>query len=471
ENQSEMILEMMDSELPPLRLWSLDKISKYPTVAEDFRERIFSLLSDDSRDVRLQTAKGLVNMSDLNPAEVLLEHFQSETDHEVALAMFEALGEACFFAFSPGSPVDLSQDIKTQTLGIATDYLRSDSAESVVKGAKVIRKILELNNLSNEMTKSYLEALRDRYEKSMTEDDVLRADLLSVLAHLCGQSGTKADACVLYEPYLKEGLTVQDNPALRLAAAQGLSYVDKVKALELFKQNDLMSDENPAVQQVVIDLAGQTGDTSDLQWLLGAMAANGYSDHAWLAIKNICQRQEAKFLVKWVAELEAADGATGEYVREILDIAEQKAASEKNETLQVQIQQQILSRLVERKTWESALTYLDEIGYDPAEKRFSAETDASVLKVFLYSDAANEVISMLQTEMGRADLPDTSLLVPVLKEYFLDETVSDEPKLLLLNKIRSSAFGDHPNWSALLRFIDDALMAQQPGPVPPPSVD
>ena len=294
ENQGEMILEMMDSELSPLRLWSLDKVSKYPVIGEDFREKIFSMLSDDSRDVRLQTAKVLMNMSALDPAEVLLVRFQSETDPEVSLAMFEALGEACFYAFSPGSPVELSPDIKAQVLGIAVTYLQSELAEPTIKGAEVIRKILELNNLSKDSIRSYLGLLRDRYVKSISESDLLRADLLSILAHLCGQGGAKADACVLYEPYLVEGLTVKDNPALRLAAAQGLSYVDKVKALELFKQNDLMHDESLAVQQVVIDLAGQTGDASDLKWLLKAMGANGHSDHAWLAIKGICQRQKAE---------------------------------------------------------------------------------------------------------------------------------------------------------------------------------
>ena len=465
-NQSKMLLEMLTSEFPHVRLWALERVSKYPDISDEFRDKIFMLLSDSSRDVRLRTANVLKNMSPLNPAKVLLERFQMEKDPEVALAMFDALGEACYYAFSPGSPVELSSETKDKTLEIAAGYLESSSAESVIKGGEVIRKILELNNLSTESIYSYLKALSERYEKSISETGTLRANLLSILAHLCGQGGAKAEACILYEPYFTEGLKVQDNSALRLAAAQGLSYVDKVKALNLFKQNALMSDESLAVQQVMIDLAGQTGDASDLPWLLELLSVNGHSDHVWAALKSICQRQKAEFLVKWLPTLEASERVTAENIREILDIAEQKAAVEKNENLLTQIQQQILVRLVERQAWDSALTYLEKIGYNPSSTHFLPLMNAVVLETYLYSGTTDQAVLVLQEELKKGDLKEANPLCGVLKAYFSDETVDNESKSNLLRKIESISSVDHPSLSALIKRLSGPLNKVSPEKLP-----
>lgn len=456
-NQSKMILEMMASDLPSVRLWSLDRASKYSVIGEEFRTKLFSMLSDSSRDVRLRAATVLRTKSDLNPAEVLLSRFQVESDPEVALVMFEALGEACYYAFLPGARVELSPEIKKRTLEIAAQYLESSSADPTIKGAEVLRKILELNNLSRESLGSYLTVLKSRYEKSISENGTLRAGLLSILAHLCGQGGAKAEACIMYEPYFTEALTVQGNPALRLAAAQGLSYVDKVKALELFKQKGLMNDENLAVQQVMIDLAGQTGDVSDLEWLLVSLKANGSSDQVWSAVKSICQRQKAAFLMEWLPVLESANGIKAENVREILDIADFKAVGEKDEMLQIQIQQQILSRLADQKAWDSALAYLNKIGYDPSSARFSPETNAAILKIYLYSNVVERAVLMLRAELEKVDLSNGNLLNSALKDYFSSETVSIESKSNLLNKLKTIPSVGRPDWSVLVDYCNGQL--------------
>jgi len=465
--REKMIRDMIESDMEPTRLWALDKASKLPVIGEELGEKLLSLLSDNSRDVRLQAARALMNMPALNPAAVLLERLQLEEDAEVKLAMLEALGEACFFAFSRGSEIKLPEDIKLKTLEIASEYLRSESADDCIKGAEVIRKILELNSLGDDSMQSYLGLLDKRYKESLSGNEELRAELLAILAHLCGQGGAKESACALFGPLFIDAITVENAPALRLAAVQGVSYVDKVRALELFKQNGLIQDQSLAVQQVVIEVAGQTGDTSDLDWLLGLLAGNGQSDRVWPAIKSICQRQQADFLMEWLTALESADGVTDEYVREILDIAEQKAAGEKNEPLQIQIQQQILSRLVDRKSWESALTYLDKIGYDPLGGRFSPASDISALKVFLYSNATDRAVPMLQVEMGDGDLPDAGPIKAVLDDYFMSEAVDDESKSLSLMKIKSIPSEGRPNWSALISSFDD--IAAKPDLVPPPA--
>ncbi|MCI0498910.1 MAG: hypothetical protein L0Y36_04420 [Planctomycetales bacterium] len=461
--QAKMILEMMDSELPPLRLWALDKLTKYPiTGNEKLREKLLSFLSDSSRDVRLQSAKVLMNMSVLNPAAKLLERFEQEKDPEVALAMFEALGEAVFFAFSSNSQVELPPEIKTKTLAIASDYLNQDTVEAAEKGANVIGKILELNNLPAESIRFYLGLLEERYIRAIPQNGTLRGNLLAILARLCGQGGAKETACDLFEPLFIEGLTVPNNPALRLAAAQGLVYVDKVKAMELFRQNQLMLDESVAVRLIVIDLAGQTGQAADLDWLLKLLSGSEYGEQVWQAIRNICQRQSADFLLDWAGTLESSDGLKDGYVREILDIAEQKASAEKDSDLLIRIQQRTIGRLVQQKIWDQAAAYLLKINYSVTENDFSEETNGQILKICLYSDLSEKMVQYIQNKINRHDLDRTSPWVVFLQDYFSDETVAEQAKQTTLKHIAAIQIKNRPRWSSFVEEMDCRLNAPLP---------
>ncbi len=456
-SQEKVVLDMIESDLDPVRIWALDKASKYSVVGEELKGKLFSLLSDGSRDVRLQAAKALMNMSALNPAAVLLERLQLEEDAEVKLAILEALGEACFFAFSPGSPIKLPEDIKLKTLDIAAEYLCSDSADDCKKGAEIIRKILELNNLSNDSMQSYLGLLNERYGKSLSQDEGLRAELLAILAHLCGQGGAKESACTLFEPLFMEAVAVEGDPDLRLAAVQGLSYVDKVRALELFKQNDLMQDPSLAVQQVVIDVAGKTGDASDLQWLLAILNGNGYDDRVWLAIKSICHRQKAVFLLDWLPELEDIGVAKGEYIRDILDIAEQKAAGEKDQKLLKRVREQIISRLVQRKEWEQAAVYLSCIHYSLAEKMYSDRTDLEAFTIYLYGGEPEKAVEYIKNRLGTSDVDGGCPLLAVINGYFLVKEIEDSSKMLFYKKMSSISKESRPNWSDFMDELDRQL--------------
>ena len=452
-----VILDMIESDLAPVRIWTLDKASKYPVIGDELKKKLFSLLSDSSRDVRLQAAKALMNMSALNPAAVLLERLQLEEDAEVKLAMLEALGEACFFAFSPGSEIKLSEGIKVETLEIAAGYLQSEPVDNCIKGAEVIRKILELNNLSGDSMRLYLGMLNDRYRKSISQDEGLRADLLAILAHLCGQGGAKDSACTLFGPLFMDAMVVENDPTLRLAAAQGLSYVDKVRALKLFKQNNLVQDPSLAVQQVVIDVAGQTGDTTDLKWLLVLLNGNGHTDRVWLAIKSICQRQEVGFLLDWLPELEDISAAKGEYVRDILDIAEQKAAGEKDEKLLVRVREQIISRLVQGKAWEQATVYLSGINYSLSENLYSDRTDFEAFTIYLYGGVAEKAADYIESRLEVSDVEQGVPLVGTIKGYFLEKEVEDTSKILFFEKVSAIPREGRPNWSALVDDLDRQL--------------
>ena len=78
-----------------------------------------SLVSDEDRHVRLETAKVLYRMSDRNPGAKLLAQIKVEEYEDVRLAIFEALGEACYFAFSEGSKIELDASVRDETLEFA----------------------------------------------------------------------------------------------------------------------------------------------------------------------------------------------------------------------------------------------------------------------------------------------------------------------------------------------------------------
>ncbi len=460
-----LILDKIESDLGPVRIWASDKASKYPVIGEELRGKLLSLLSDSSRDVRLQAAKALMNMSALNPAAVLLERLRLEEDAGVKLAMLEALGEACFFSFSPGSPIKLPESIKTETLEIAAEYLLSDSSDDCKKGAETIRKILELNNLSNDSMQSYLGLLDERYGKSLSQDEGLRAELLAILAHLCGQGGAKDSACALFGPLFLDAMVVENDSALRLAAVQGLSYVDKVRALELFKKNDLMQDSSLAVQQVIIDVAGQTGDTTDLEWLLALLNGNGHGDRVWLAIKSICQRQEAGFLLDWLPELEGIDAVKGEFVRDILDIAEQKAAGKKDQELLVRVRGQIISRLVQGKAWKQAVAYLSGINYSLSENLYSDRTDFEAFTICLYGGDPEKASEYMESRLEISDVEGNSPLLAAINDYFSEKDIEDASKMLFYEKMSSISKEGRPNWSAFVGDLDRRLNLPVDSPV------
>ena len=449
--RAKMTLEMLGSDLAAIRLWALGRVAQYQAADKDpLREKLFSLLSDESRDVRLQTAKVLNNMSSLNPAQKLLERFKQESDPEVALAMFEALGEACFFAFSPGSEIELPGDVKVETMNIAVQYLLQEPTETSRKAAEVIRKMLELNNLSEESEQYYLEIILQRYNLAIGQDPVLRADLLSVMAHLCGQGLSKAYASKLYEEAFVEGLTVADNPPLRLAALKGIIHIDPIKGFVLAKKNELMFDESSAVRLLVIELAGTSGDVDDLDWLLKAMNSNGQTEQAWLAIKSICQRQKSPFLLEWLPNLEQTVNRE-DYVREILELAEQKAAAEKAPQSLMSAREKLIQWYVARKAWEQAVLYLDKIQYSIQDSPFDEALNAEILGIYLYAGELEKMMQVLQYELLKKDFIESYPIYGKLIAYFSDETVPEEAKRSIFNKLLTIKVENRPDWQKFIK--------------------
>lgn len=467
EGQTQLITEQMNSDLFALRIWALDKASKFPVLPEDLRQKILSFLSDDSRQVRLETSKALMKMSEIDPAAVLLERYNLEKDPEIALAMFEALGEACFYAFSPGTNIELPKEVKQQTLNIASEkYLVQDSADAALKGAEVIRKILELNNLSEQTIRAKLELLEQRYQQSISQNGTLRADLLAVLAHLCGHGGPKQIACQMYGPLFIEALAVEGDTVLHLAAAQGISYADKVEALKLFKQYNLMGDESLAIQQLVIELAGQTGDDSDLEWLLVAMGTNGHVDTVWEAVKSICERQDARFLMDWLPALEGTAGTKNGYVREILNIAEQKAVGKNNKELLIQIQEKTIDLLSNNRMVEQGVSYINSLGDQIDKHEYSEHTRLQILAFGLKGPLPEIISQLYKKQLLKEDFPVQSPWLISLETFFKNDQFEAASKLEVLEAISSITVQKRPNWDTFLDQMSALLIPDTEQTVP-----
>ena len=444
--RAEMTLEMLESDLAPARIWALGKVTQLQAADQEIlREKLLSLLSDESRDVRLQTARVLNNMSVLNPAQKLLESLKQESDPEVALAMFEALGEACFFAFSPGSEIQLSSDIKKEVMKIASEYLVKKETETAEKGAEVIRKILELNNLSEESVGYYLDIIYQRYQQAVEDAPVLRANLLSMMADLCVQGSPRVQASQKFEASFIAAMGVIDNPPLRSAAVKGMASIDQVKALLLAKQNQLILDENPAVRQALIGLAGTTGGTDDLGWLLEMMNVNGQTDQVWQAVKNICQRQKTAFLLEWLPNLEK-NGNRGDHVLEILELAEQKAAAENATENLIIAQEKTIQWFVDGGALDQAVLYLDKIQFSIQGNSFGENTIAEILLIYLFSNDLEKTSQIIENKLVKEDFPDSSPIYVKLNSFFNDEAISQDSKRSIFEKIATINIENRPIW-------------------------
>jgi HEAT repeat protein len=470
--RGKMTLELLASDLSAIRLWALGRVAQYQATDKDpLRDKLFALLSDESRDVRLQTAKVLNSMSALNPAQKLLDRIKIESDPEVALAMFEALGEACFFAFSRGSPIELSPEIKSETLGIAVQYLLREQTETARKAAGVIRKMLELNNLSKESVDYYLDVIYQRYRQSAGQNAVLQADLLSVMAHLCGQVLTRTQASKLYEEAFIQSITVTDNAPLRLAGFRGLVNIDPVKAFSLAKTNQLMQDDSPAVRLLVIELAGTSGTVADLEWLLNSLASNGHAEQAWTSIKSICQRQKSPFILEWVPNLERV-AALGTYVREILELAEQKAIVEQATASLIGAREKLIQWYKSRNAWEQGYAYLEKIGHAAPGSPFNDTVNADILEIYLFAGDFEKMAQVVESELTKQDFIESSPVYGQLSNYLNDPSIPEEVKRAIFEKLSVIKADNRPEWKAfikgwspLFRVSASTELASSPQPV------
>lgn len=416
-----LLFERLGSELTAVKLWALDKVSRRSAgtaLPAEFGARLIGLILDEDRGVRLATARVLSKMSALNPAQKLLEQYVVEKYDDVRLAIFEALGEACYYAFSPGSEIELSGEVRNETLELAARYIIEKDGQKAKKGAEVIRKLLELPGLEAARAQKYLGLVAGRGEQAKSEDGPLRSDLLGIMATLCGRgSYYRVAAAKLFEEAFLEGLQVDEDDGVREAAVAGLVNIDGAKALALFKERGLADDDGSTIREAVIELAGRVGKQEDVGWLAEKVDSNGEGQLAQEAIGAILGRQKAVVVADWAEQL-AWDGAGSEQVRALFEVAEKKADSEKA----VEVLWSVREALVE---------------------------------IYLESNDAGQVARVMSARLSEQDIGAEDTLVAQIDAYLVSDEVELAAKETLIGVLEAIEMGEkageRPRWAEQLK--------------------
>jgi HEAT repeat protein len=130
DNQrGKLLSETLASPEESVRLWALEKVSQWrigtqAKLPAELGPILVRLISDDDKKVRLAAAKLLSLTGELSSAERLAAQFKIERDEEVKQELFVALGAACQYALVPTSGVQLSPELRKQTLDWAVIYLK-----------------------------------------------------------------------------------------------------------------------------------------------------------------------------------------------------------------------------------------------------------------------------------------------------------------------------------------------------------
>jgi HEAT repeat protein len=385
--KGKFLTEKLSSSYAEVKLWALDKVSRRPggiVFPDDFGTKLLELISDEDRSVRLETVRVLSTMSELNPAEKLLSQFRVEGPGPVRLEMLDALGEACYYAFSPGSNITLSVEVKDETLDLAKFYMARDDPQEARIGAEVIRKLLELNGLEKVRVENYLKLILKRYEKAKLAKSDLRYDLLGVMARLCSQAGSfKERAEIIFKRSFIEGLDDADSAQVREVSAIGLSNINKAEAFRMLKEKGLIGDASETVRMYVIELAAQTGKAEDVEWLSEKLGFNGEGDAAYKSIVEILRRQNAGVVEEWARKF-VQNGRNTEQIIELYEISLKKAKGPKDTTIRSNARRYLLDVYLKENPEKSV-----QIVAEVLKEGDAAASDPLFVSLKAYLDSKN----------------------------------------------------------------------------------
>jgi HEAT repeat protein len=460
--KGQFLAERLSSSETIVKLWALDKArqirlgtgtekSKFPV---ELGPILVGLVSDADREVRLQTAKLLSLMGDLNSAEKLLQQFKIEQDDEVKMELFTALGGACYYAFLPDSPVKIPAEIRKQTLEEATKYLAEADRKKAQKGAEVIKKLLEQDGLEKADVQKYLGSLAERYKREKDNaDGSLRGELLSAMAALCAQSVYNAQAKERFEPLFQEALSDKTD-LVREAAVDGLINVDKTKALTILRKSSV-NDSSTKIRGKVIELAGQVGGKEDLDWLWEKMGTGPESGPAWVAMLRIFGGSEADLLDKWMSRFDS-EGTGGrlsdEQLVSYLKIAERKIDGEKQPAMLKNIRKRLAGFYSNSGKFEEAADYLGKL-YEAArtaeEKR---PIVAELLGVYLRWSKIERAAQLVNNRLLEGDLEPNSSIAASIDNYIGNPPAGADPNSVLeafFAKVKTTE--GRPNWTGQVK--------------------
>ena len=468
--KGKFLAEYLTDSKAAMRLWALervyqDRVGTASKLPAELGPVLIELISDPDRDVRLQTARVLSLMVQLNSSRKLLHQLEIETDDEVKIEFFVALGGACHYAFSPGSEFGIPDHIRKRTLGWAETFLTDENAKKAQKGAEVVRKLLEHDGLSSAEVDKYLGMLAERYEseKQKNGSGQLTAELLNAMAGLCAQSAYKSQAARRFSPLFEEALNSED-ALVRQAAVDGLIYVDKARALEKFRVV-LLNDSSPDVRKRLIALAGEVGTAEDLSWLIDKIGSGELSEPAWQAMLSIFRRGELAVFDQWLERLDhPGDGARVSQQQRVsfLEAAELKAIGEGGaQTLRL-----IRGRLAElydkQGSFEKAAEYLGLLRETAVTEQEKRQIMASLLDVYLRWPRMELAAQLVHNSLLERDLGPESVMVKTIDGYISASLASSDPNALL-TALSQSVPAERPMWTGQLGRWQESLRVTEKG--------
>lgn len=449
-----------------MKLWSLEKVSEWlkgtkPKLPAELGPILVGLISEKDRDVRLKTANLLSLMGHLNSAEELLEQLKIEEDDQVRMELFVALGVACHYALLPDSDVRVPPEIRKSTLKWAEKYLAEENPQMAQKGAEVIRKLLEQDGLKAFEVDKYLGLLAKRYEQQENNaDEALRGELLNVMAGLCARSVYKDKAARLFEPLFDAELR-DETDMVREAAATGLIYIDKTKALNRLRR-DFVNDSSVIVRKKLIALAGEVGGKEDLDWLAEKIGTSAESEQGWEVMLKIFKGCDAAVLDKWLSKFSSENGQarlSDEQKLSFLEIAKAKATGEKMPEMLKDVRERLARLHKKRGEFERAAEYLGMMNDSAASAEEKEPILAELMEVYLNWPNVEAAANLVANRLSEKDLGPNDVIVQLIDKY-LDESadVVDGEAILkeLLAKIEAPSEA-RPKWQEQVNRWNERL--------------
>jgi len=292
-----MLLNFLNDPLAEVRVVGMSiidrRLAANTPVADEFRLRVRSLVTDGDVRCREAAALLLANLGDSDALPLLLERLQVERELPGRLGLLAAVGQLR----------------GAEALPTILDEVPSVADEIATVAAEALGRIVEVHPLDAEDTQRAVEALTERYRSSVPgkESSRLREALLTAM----GLVGDKGSVEVIRSGLQDEAATV------RLAAVGALKRVGNGESGPLVVP--LVNDSDRGVRQAAIGALGELGGQGHLQIILERTKPSVEDDEAvrsraWEAVMGILSHCDPEILLKVADDLTPRKDATDQRI-------------------------------------------------------------------------------------------------------------------------------------------------------------
>ncbi|UCG47194.1 MAG: hypothetical protein JSU94_17090 [Phycisphaerales bacterium] len=461
EAKGKFLAENLVDSRAVVRLWALEKVresrvapgpQKLPAELEPI---LIDLISDKDRDIRLKAAEVLSFMVELNSAERLLAQLEAETDEEVKIQLFVALGGSCYYDILSASTKRVPLEVRKKTLEWAAKYLAEEDFVKARRGADVMRKLLEQNGLTAEEVERYLGLLEQRYVRSRNDGDgALRGDLLSAMAGLCAPQSVHNPASKKRFKVLFEEALADKTDLVRVAAVDGLIYIDPADALRQLRK-DFVNDSSATVRKRLIVAASKIGGKEDLGWLAAKLGANAEGEMAWQAMLSIFKGSAAPVLSEWMGNI-FGDSGTIKLSKEqqiaFLEVAETKASAENDGGMALKVIEKLAGLYLGTGQFQKAETYLLRLQGSAQSVEEKDVILSDLMTVYLRWPKLGLAAKLVDKCLSEKDLDPNCGVVRSIDEYLGQPGGGAEPNSVIkaLSAIEINPAASRPEWRKIL---------------------